>query len=118
MVCGGLVQVEFDSPTHYHQQCAMDARGLPVVWHGFSLQYDDGEDLSWTRDHSDQEEGLYLGVAFDDNRGVYTAAIQLHGVETEGQGPTTRDALKDAYDNLQEEALRVAAKVWQLGQAR
>lgn len=103
-----------DNPKHYHIACAAKAQAVAVVWHGKVLQGGE-EHLTWIRD-KEEEEGLYLGVAFDDERGFFTATIVLHGVEAEGQGPSAMDALNDAYNDLQQETLRITARVWQLGQ--
>ncbi len=103
-----------DRPEHYHVACAEEAKKVAVVWHGKLLQHN-GEDLSWARDKSD-EDGEYYGVAFDDERGYFSATIVVHGVESEGDGATALEALSSAYDDLQQETRRISAKVWQIGQ--
>jgi len=102
-----------DQPEHYHVSCAAEAKGLTVVWNGKVLQHSD-EDLSWVRDKS-EEDGEYYGVTFDDERGYFSATIVVHGVESEGEGATALSAIEAAYDDLQQETLRIAAKVWELG---
>jgi hypothetical protein len=103
-----------DVPRHYHIHCAEQAKQLAVVWRGLVLQGTD-EDLCWAHDKS-EETGLYLGVAFEDERGFFSATIAVHGVESEGEGATAIEALDSAYIDLQQETLRITAEVWQLGQ--
>lgn len=117
VVCGGYIdplEPGRDNPKHYHSSCATKAQALAVVWHGKALPASD-EHLTWVHD-GHERTGLYLGVAFDDDRGFFTATIVLHGLEAEGQGKSAMAALDDAYNDLQQETLRITAEVWQLGQ--
>lgn len=119
VVCGRYIdplEPGRDNPKHYHVSCAAKAAAVAVIWRSKALPSSD-EHLSWVHDKS-EEDGHYLGVAFDDERGFFTATIVLHGLESEGQGATAMEALDDAYDDLQQETLRITAEVWQLGQAR
>ncbi len=118
VVCGGEIvppnNEAQDVPRHYHPTCAEQARQLVVVWRGKALRGTD-EDLSWAHDKS-EETGLYIGAAFDDVRGFFTATIVLHGVESEGEGANALEAIDSSYIDLQQETLRTTAEVWQLGQ--
>ena len=100
-----------DNPKNYHVSCAKKANAVAVLWRGKALQGSD-EDLSWVR----EELGLYLGVAFEDERRIFSATVVVRGVESEGEGANAIEALDSAYIELQQEVLRITAEVWQLGQ--
>lgn len=116
VVCGGWVDLteEGNYPSHYHIACAEKAKEEVVVWRGKALQAEE-EDLSWVHDNSELT-GHYLGVAFEDKLGFFSATIVVHGVESEGEGATAVEALDSAYIDLQQETLHITSEVWQLGQ--
>lgn len=117
VVCGGYIdplEPGLDNPKHYHTACATQTKQLAVVWRGKVIRSSD-EDLTWVL-NKEEDEGLYLGAAFDDQRGFFTATIVLHGVESEGEGVNATEALDSAYIDLQQEVLRITAEAWQLGQ--
>lgn len=94
------------------------ARIGAITWRGFRLELhvDEACDPAemYVYDVGEDRENVHIGVSKEPN-GMWGAVLVVRGVEGEGEGPTWREALNAAFEDLVEEHGKFAEAISSFG---